>query len=108
MNKMLLVGSVGIVLLFVVVSLVWVDDNVSIFLFGYVQFYINYVGMLCGVWLVNNYEMLLDWGLIILFVWLNGSQCYFDESSNGCVIICYYFLFVGFLWKINNQLSLYS
>lgn len=49
-----------------------------------------------------------DWGLTTSFAWLNGSQRYSDESSNGRVTTRYYSLLAGPSWKINNQLSLYS
>lgn len=84
MNKMLLAGSTGIVLLSVAASPVWADDNASTFSLGYAQSHTNHAGTLRGVRLANNYEMSPDWELTTSFAWLNGSQRYSDESSNSC------------------------
>ncbi|ECW3357131.1 STM3031 family outer membrane protein [Salmonella sp. 32070601201500089SM] len=108
MNKMLLAGSAGIVLLSAAASPVWADDNASTFSLGYAQSHTNHAGTLRGVRLANNYEMSPDWGLTTSFAWLNGSQRYSYESSNGRVTTRYYSLLAGPSWKINNQLSLYS
>ncbi|HAE2798980.1 TPA_asm: Ail/Lom family outer membrane beta-barrel protein, partial [Salmonella enterica subsp. enterica serovar Heidelberg] len=89
-------------------SPVWADDNASTFSLGYAQSHTNHAGTLRGVRLANNYEMSPDWGLTTSFAWLNGSQRYSDESSNGRVTTRYYSLLAGPSWKINNQLSLYS
>ncbi|EDY8582322.1 Ail/Lom family outer membrane beta-barrel protein, partial [Salmonella enterica] len=105
MNKMLLAGSAGIVLLSAAASPVWADDNASTFSLGYAQSHTNHAGTLRGVRLANNYEMSPDWGLTTSFAWLNGSQRYSDESSNGRVTTRYYSLLAGPSWKINNQLS---
>ncbi|SUG71984.1 outer membrane protein (associated with virulence) [Salmonella enterica subsp. enterica] len=72
MNKMLLAGSTGIVLLSAAASPVWADDNASTFSLGYAQSHTNHAGTLRGVRLANNYEMSPDWGadnLICMAKW---------------------------------------
>ncbi|EAA4072339.1 porin family protein, partial [Salmonella enterica subsp. enterica] len=44
MNKMLLAGSTGIVLLSAAASPAWADDNASTFSLGYAQSHTNHAG----------------------------------------------------------------
>lgn len=48
MNKMLLAGSTGIVLLSAAASPVWADDNASTFSLGYAQSHTNHAGTTAG------------------------------------------------------------
>ncbi len=48
MNKMLLAGSTGIVLLSAAASPVWADDNASTFSLGYAQSHTNHARTLRG------------------------------------------------------------
>lgn len=74
MNKFLLAGKSGIVLLSSSVIPVWAEGDTGTFSTRYAQSHTNYARTLPGGHLADNYEMLPDWGMTTSFSWLNNND----------------------------------